>query len=53
MKDADSRVDPEMASKRIYSRPRLVVYGDLSRITQAVSSKAAKNDHLGGSFKTV
>ncbi len=41
---ADKRLDT--ALKKPYSPPALVVYGDLTRITQSVTSMAGSNDGM-------
>ena len=43
---------PQTNPKREYRAPKLHVYGDLSEMTKASTQNFAKNDHLGGKFKT-
>ena len=48
MGDRAMKVEP----KHEYREPKLIVYGDLSQITNAHPPPGPKNDHIGGNKKS-
>jgi hypothetical protein len=51
MAESRDSVSPR-ATKKKYAAPCLVTYGAASDLTQASTGGGAKNDHIGGNFKT-